>query len=474
MLTHPHTDEQRSILAAARGPTNLMISALAGTGKTYALEQIQSVAPQRPILYLVFNRKNADEARTKMLSTTKVKTFNGIGHDCWFATGRTPRLNPKKVQDIYRELIAESPRATKDVLWSVYDQVVSGVGLAKSLGYIPPGLAKSEASLLTRTAFHQALEERPDDLVSDLLDAVLSRSIALAYKGLIDYNDQAYMPALFGGTYPKFPLVMVDEFQDLSPVNHVLLAKLVANRRIIGVGDPNQSIYGFRGAQQGGMAQAVAAYGMEPLSLSVSFRCPEAIVRHVRWRVPNFKWSKAGGLVNTSGRINASTIDGSSTFICRNNAPLMATAFKLLAGGHSVSVAGSDVGPRLIATMRRLGPETLTQGQALSAIDNWEAERLDRESPTARDMADCMRIFARHGDSLGTALAYAEHLFAQKGTIQLLTGHKAKGLEFSDVYHLDPWLCKDSEQDRNLSYVISTRSEDRLTEVDSGGIDWSR
>lgn len=152
----------------------------------------------------------------------------------------------------------------------------------------------------------------------------------------------------------------------------------------------------------------------------------------------------------------------------------MATAFKLLSHGHSVSVAGSDVGPRLIATLRRLGPETLTQGQTLSAIDNWEAERLDRESPTARDMAECMRIFARHSDSLGTALAYAEHLFAQKGTIQLLTGHKAKGLEFADVYHLDPWLCKETEQDRNLSYVISTRSEDRLTEIGSDGIDWNR
>lgn len=474
MLTHPHTEEQRSILTAARGPANLMISALAGTGKTYALEQIQSVVPQRPILYLVFNRKNADEARTKMLSTTKVKTFNGIGHDCWFATGRSPRLNPKKVQDIYREIIAESPKAARSVLWDCYDQVVSGVGLAKSLGYIPPGLAKSAASLLNRSAFHAHLEERPDDLVSDLIDAALAKSINQAYRGTIDYNDQCYMPALFGGTYPKFPLVMVDEFQDLSPVNHVLLAKLVANRRIIGVGDPNQSIYGFRGAKSNGMAEAVAAYGMEPHTLSVSFRCPEAIVRHVRWRVPQFKWSKAGGSVNLSGRVAASNVGNDATFICRNNAPLMATAFKLLGNGHSVSVAGSDVGPRLINTLKRLGPETLTQGQVLMAIDNWEGERLDRESPTARDMADCMRIFARHGDSLGTALAYAEHLFAQTGTIQLLTGHKAKGLEFADVYHLDPWLCKETEQDRNLSYVISTRSMNRLTEVGSDGIDWSR
>lgn len=472
-MSHNPTPEQLAITSAAKGPANLMISALAGTGKTHMLEIIQNVAPQRPILYLAFNRKIAEEARTKMRSTTKVKTINGIGHDCWFSTGRSVNLNPKKVQEIYREIILGSPKPAQGVMWDCYDQVISGVGLAKSLGYIPPGLPKSDKSLLSRSSFWNHLEESPDDLVSDLIDAVLTKSITLAYKGLIDFNDQAYMPALFGGTYPKYPLVMVDEYQDLSPVDHVLLAKLVGDRRLVGVGDPNQSIYRFRGASGNGMGEAVAAYNMSQFPLSVSFRCPEAIVRHVRWRVPTFQWSKPGGKVSISNRLHADAISPDATFICRNNAPLMAAAFKLLASGHSVSVAGSDIGPKLIATMRRLGPESLSQTQTLDAIASWEAERLDRGSSTARDMAECMRIFARHGSTLGTAIAYAEHLFAQKGTIRLLTGHKSKGLEFPDVYHLDPWLCKETEQDRNLSYVISTRSMDRLTEIDSDAIDWS-
>src|SRR5882762_11751159 len=102
MLTHIHTPEQSHILTRARTGGNLMINALAGCGKTATLEAIQHVVREKPALFLVFNRKNADEAREKMLSTTKVKTFNGIGHDCWFATGRTANLNPKKVQDIYR------------------------------------------------------------------------------------------------------------------------------------------------------------------------------------------------------------------------------------------------------------------------------------------------------------------------------------------------------------------------------------
>lgn len=237
------TTEQETIFGHARGTeANLMISALAGTGKTTTLEQVQLKAKAKPILYLVFNRKNADEAADQMLSTTTVRTFNGMGHRIWGSNGRNlEKPDPQKPGKILREIINESPKTAQSALWESWDQVVAGVNLAKSLGYIPTGIARCENSLLTQSAFHRQLEESPDDLVADLIDAVLGRSIKQAYAGYIDYNDQVYMPALFGGTFPKFPLVMVDEYQDLSPVNHALLAKLVA-KRIIGVGDPWQNI----------------------------------------------------------------------------------------------------------------------------------------------------------------------------------------------------------------------------------------
>jgi ATP-dependent exoDNAse (exonuclease V) beta subunit len=123
--------------------------------------------------------------------------------------------------------------------------------------------------------------------------------------------------------------------------------------------------------------------------------------------------------------------------------------------------------------MRKLGPEELTLGQTLSAIEDWLVDKLARESRNAEDMAECMKIFAKAGGtSLGTAIAYAEHLFKQSGSIRLLTGHKSKGLEFDSVIHLDPQLLSSSEQDKNLSYVISTRSRNRLTEIASGDIKW--
>jgi DNA helicase-2/ATP-dependent DNA helicase PcrA len=352
--------------------------------------------------------------------------------------------------------------------------VTSAVALAKALGYIPEGSYSHAKRLLTQNEFYNYLDEVPDDLTGDLIDAILVRSIKQSYEGLIDYNDQIYMPALFGGTYPRFPLVLVDEYQDLSPVNHALLQRLVKGR-LIGVGDPNQNIYGFRGAKAGGMKEAIASYSMTELPLNLSFRCPSEIVKNVLWHVPSFRAAKVGGHVVSTPRMLGTDIREHSTVICRNNAPLLKLAFNLLGAGRSVNVAGGDIGPRIVRVMRKLGDDDLSGAALAAAITEWEQIKLAKESKTASDMAACMRIFAEHGRTLSGAMAYAKAIFEQKGTTYLTTGHKAKGLEWEDVYHLDPWHVRrghPSLQDRNLDYVISTRSFDKLTEIETEGLEW--
>lgn len=480
------TEEQIIILdTLANSQKHVMINALAGTGKTATLKMIETAADEldiRPILYLVFNKANAvaaeykpradEEQRAKrMLGTTTVRTLNSFGHRIWAKTcASNLLLDAKKIQNLLSETIKALPKGYQKEASDVYWEVVQGVALAKAIGYVPERYFPNAKRLATSESLYERLDEEPSPIVRELIDEILVASIKQAYKGLLDFNDQVYMPALFGGTYPRFPLIMVDEFQDLNPCNHAMLDKLFAHSRVVGVGDPWQSIYGFRGAKQNGMAEAKTKQTMTELSLSVSFRCPRAVVEAARWRVPHFKWIKDGGHVATLGELDARAIPDEAVFICRNNAPLFRLGFRLLSSGRSVTIAGSDIGPKIIGLMRKLGPESLTRNQALSAVDNWLGERLAKNSRTAEDMAECMKVFLGHGQSLGQAIAYAEHLFAQRGAIRMMTGHKAKGLEFDHVYHLDPWLCGEDEQDRNLRYVITTRSADKLFEINSAGI----
>lgn len=468
----PTTEQTDILIAATATGSNLLINALAGCGKTTTLEMIERAVATKPILYLVFNRKNAADAEKRMLSTTSVRTLNSLGHRIWAKTvGRNLTVRPKKCGDILRSFIADAPRETRSALWSAYSSILDGVEMAKALGYLPAGGQWPAKSLCTKADLHAALDETPDELTAAVIDKVLSSSVRLAYDGQIDYNDQVYMPAVFGGVFPQFPLVLVDEAQDLSPVNHMLLRRLHRpSSRIVAVGDRFQSIYGFRGALEGGMDSLSSTYSMTPLDLSVSFRCPRAIVEAARWRVPKFQWIKEGGHVETLNSLDLDRVPDCAAFLCRNNAPLFRLAMRLLSAGRSVSVAGSDIGPKLVKILGKLGPSELPRGPVLVAIDAWEEKREEKGSKTAGDIAECMRVFAAHGANLGQAMAYAEHLFKQEGSIRLSTGHKAKGLEWPVVYHLDPWLIGEDDQELNLRYVIQTRSLDQYYEIDSACI----
>lgn len=473
------TIEQQAILdhCTNKDHPNLMINALAGTGKSATLKMIDRVHRAKPALYLVFAKRNQLEAIAaqksgEFASTTTIKTFNGLGHGIWSrAIAHQISLDKSKSRTLWRELIDDLSRPEANEAWREYSVVMDGIEKAKALGYVPKSVKFPHQSLIDRARLHLAMDERPNEHAGQLIDKLLIESIQRSYSGLIDFNDQIYMPALFGGAFPKFPRVMVDEYQDQSPVNHALLARLVKGR-LIGVGDPFQNIYGFRGAKSGGMASAVETYTMTQLPLSVSFRCPSAIVEAARWRVPHFKWNREGGNVSICERFDGADFPDDSTIICRNNAPLLRMAFRLISTGRSVTVMGSELGPRLVNIMKKLGDATLPRKALYTAIEQWREERLVAGSKSANDLADCMRVFAEHGETLSTAISYAEHIFAQQGTIRLLTGHKSKGLEFDNVYFLDPHLLSDSEQDHNLRYVIQTRSMNKLTELDSSGIVW--
>jgi hypothetical protein len=179
------TAEQDEILTAATTLTsNMMISALAGTGKTSTLEMIDSVVKIQPHLYLCFNKAIANEAEKRMRSTTTVRTFNSLGHRIWASyLGKNLTLNTKKVYELFRGILDESPKSTHNAIWGCYDAVTAGVNLARALGYVPANHAYAAKALIKQGQFHSHLDETPDDLTSDLIDTILSRSIARATAG---------------------------------------------------------------------------------------------------------------------------------------------------------------------------------------------------------------------------------------------------------------------------------------------------
>lgn len=433
------------------------------------LEYIAEHAPQQPILYLAFNKTVADEARTKFPPTTEVRTLNGIGHRCWSdCIGRKLFLNMTKIRDLLREQIKELTKYDQDEAWDSFFDICQTIGMAKHLGYIPTGKFNHVKPLIDREGLAARVESQLSSLCWELVDLTLIDSIKAATDGTVDFDDQIYMPALFGGSFPRYPLVLVDEDQDLSPANHRMLQKLARNR-VVAVGDRWQSIYYFRGAQTGSVDKLKLRYNMTEMPLSYSFRCPQAVVEAARWRVPSLNWVKPGG--HYEKLTDFPYIPEGAAVICRNNAPLLKLAYQLLSEGRSVQIAGGEIGPKITAMLMKVGAEGDSRDILLGKIADWRSQRLERtNSPDiVNDQANCMALFASWGQTLAQAVAYANRIFKEQGAITLTTGHKAKGMEWDVVYHLDPHLCRDHEQDLNLRYVITTRSASELYEVKSNG-----
>jgi superfamily I DNA/RNA helicase len=474
----PTSEQQEIIEAALQTQDNLLINALAGAAKTTTLEMICTRMSPQPVLSLAFNKRIAEEMAKKLPSFVEARTLNSLGHRVWMQSITAKViLNTKKSYEILKTQVDSLKVADRRDAYDTFADTLKSIGKAKLAGYIPDGKYPQASRLTTSEQFWETIDEQGLDPDRALVDAALTESIKQAYAGHIDFDDQIYMSTLFGGAFPRFPTVMCDEVQDLSEINHAMLERLVT-QRLIAVGDPHQSIYRFRGAKSSGMASLKKKFNMIEMNLSISFRCPKAVIRNAHFRAPHMMWPDWAkeGLVMQLGAWDADTIRDGAAIICRNNAPLISLAFKLLRRGRGVKLVGFDIGPNLIRTLTKLGEESLTQEQVGKKIDAWEAEQLLRKPEgTVKDKAECLRVFSSFGPTLGAAIAYAKDLFAQSGPIQLLSGHKAKGLEWETVYHLDPWRIpsafavtnEELEQEQNVRYVIETRAKESLYFMDT-------
>jgi hypothetical protein len=473
------TDEQLAGLDAVTGTgDNLLFNALAGTGKTSMIEMIVEVLPpnEQP-LYVAFNKAIVDEAKDKLPTYCEIRTLNSLGHRAWGqAIGKKVFIDTKnpKTPGIVREICnGFKSKDDRDEAWDNYYDIIQAIGMSKHLGYIPERSYPDAKRLCDRNVVQTRIESKLSDFCWEIIDSAILTSIKLAYGGFIDFDDQVYMSALFGGSFQGYPIVLVDEDQDLSPVNFEMLRKLVQDR-LVGVGDRWQSIYAFRGAETHGVDKLKSMFNMKEMPLSISFRCPENVVKAVHWHVPHMKWFKGGGYYKVLTELDASKIAEGAAIICRNNAPLFAAAFHLLSAKRSVSVVGSDVGPKIIKLLKKIGKDDDKSDALIEKIEEWRLEKLRfaNNVATINDTAECMKIFATWGKTLWHAIKYADYILHQQGSITLTTGHKSKGREWDTVYHLDPFLCREDDQDRNLKYVITTRARFECYEIESRNIQW--
>lgn len=120
------------------------------------------------------------------------------------------------------------------------------------------------------------------DNILDGYQKAMRKSRALDFEDMVFLCRELFleMPNLRKEWQTRFSHILIDEFQDINPVQYETL-RLLAPRHsnIFAVGDDDQAIYGFRGADPGCMKRFAEDYGAGQLLLGINYRSRADIVR---------------------------------------------------------------------------------------------------------------------------------------------------------------------------------------------------
>ena len=122
---------------------------------------------------------------------------------------------------------------------------------------------------------------RRDTLVVETYEALLFANGLIDFDGLVQIGLQIVENHdwVRKAVRAKYPVVVIDEYQDLGlPLHRIVLAIYRAGVRIVAVGDPDQSIYGFTGAQPGLLWALAMLEGVETVKLKLNYRCADNII----------------------------------------------------------------------------------------------------------------------------------------------------------------------------------------------------
>ncbi|GAA4158312.1 ATP-dependent DNA helicase AdnB [Gryllotalpicola daejeonensis] len=125
-----------------------------------------------------------------------------------------------------------------------------------------------------------------------LIDLAVEYAAEKRRRGLIEYSDQVAFalqavkrrgPDIAAEYQSRFKVVLLDEYQDTSFIQTDLLAGLFAGHPVMAVGDPNQSIYGWRGASADNLDDFSRAFAGAPgvaptYPLTTSWRNPVSVL----------------------------------------------------------------------------------------------------------------------------------------------------------------------------------------------------
>ena len=301
---------QREAVLATEGP--VLVVAGAGSGKTrvltYRIAHLVSACGVEPpeILAITFTNKAAEEMKRRLETV-----LGDTARRMWVMTFHAA---------CGRILRREAPRLAYRSNFTIYDQA-DQVRVVKACleelerdpkRFVPRGIhaqiSHAKNQLVTAQEYKERVASFYDQTVAEVYELYQRRlhgSNAVDFDDLLMLTDEVLerFPDARKRWQKAFRYVLVDEYQDTNHAQYRLLQLLAGeHRNVFAVGDPDQSIYAFRGADIRNILEFERDFGgARTIALEQNYRSTNAVLRaanaviaHNRERKPKNLWSELG------------------------------------------------------------------------------------------------------------------------------------------------------------------------------------
>ena len=330
--------------------------------------------------------------------------------------------------------------------------------------------------------FHQIqFIANPDEFYKD---AIKTLKISDCQRKDMDFDDMIRFHVIDEKVKPDCDIFVGDEIQD-SPPLRIRLMELFAKQGVEchAPGDDWQGIYVFTGASLDSVKDVTKQLNAIVMPLTVNFRCSRSVIREAQQIVPDIKyWDGA-----PEGKVECIKYDALSQImqpgdcaIARFNKVIIPKVFKLLREGKKATIQGADFGRSIVRTIKSVKASTIEEfnirlGKMRERDMNKAQTELGKQ--IIDDKYSTIEYFADNSDTVEKMIDLVTNLFSDKsiGEYKFSTAHRAKGLEWENVFILDhdtfnaPQAKQEWQQicEQRLLYVAKTRAKLNMYYVNS-------
>ena len=232
----------------------VLVSAGAGTGKSFMSRKVTDLLSPKKGLYTAFNKAIVVEGEDRFKGTNVVcKTMHALAHSY---------VRPGNLGDLTYTCITENVTyARKALIIKAIDMffVSASVDMYEFL----------EEYFSKEKAANQLVK-----LATKYIDKMADKSITPTFNFMLKYF---HLMLVEGSITCKYDLVILDEINDITPV-FLEIFKLIDSPKKLGLGETNQAIYKFLNLADG----FEELKGVPVFNLTQSFRCSISIARRIQ------------------------------------------------------------------------------------------------------------------------------------------------------------------------------------------------